>query len=212
MLVGEIAEAVGELAVHAALVLMRVPSAHVGKCGFDAEVGLEQLRNLLHVVAELGVGIFCTPAAGVYCAGLAARSIFTASKVSSPAAWKMRSPVSAYMASKALAAGEGAGRAPPTVKPFTLLRAMAGILPARVRGTSAPRASARKAVCCLASAGATLRPIFGLQGAVEPAVLGALHAGRAGFHVVLRVKVRAAHVGRAARREQWPDVPDRRAA
>ena len=70
---------------------------------------------------------------------------------------------------------------------------MAGILPARVRGTSAPSARARKAVCCDRRAA----QVFGLQRAVEPAVLRALDAGRAGFHVVLRVEVGAGHVGRA---------------
>ena len=35
---------------------MRVPSAHIGERGFHAEVCFQQLRNLLHVVAELGVG------------------------------------------------------------------------------------------------------------------------------------------------------------
>ena len=69
---------------------------------------------------------------------------------------------------------------------------MAGILPASVRGTSAPSARARKAVCCFAAA-----QVFSLQRAVEPAILRALDAGRAGFHVVLRVEVGAGHVGRA---------------
>ena len=54
---GEIREPVGELAVHAALVLVRVPAGHVSKRGFNAEVRFEQLRNLPHAVAELGVGI-----------------------------------------------------------------------------------------------------------------------------------------------------------
>ena len=57
MLAEKSVEPVGELAVHAALVLMRVPAAHIGERGLDAEVGFEQLRNLLHAVAEFGVGI-----------------------------------------------------------------------------------------------------------------------------------------------------------
>ena len=57
------------------------------------------------------------------------------------------SPVSAYIASNALAAGEGAGPRPATLKLFTLPIAIAGIFPASVSGTSAPSASARNAVC-----------------------------------------------------------------
>ena len=53
----EVAEAVGELAVHAALVLMRIPPVHIGERSFDAEVRFEQLGNLLHAVAEFAVGI-----------------------------------------------------------------------------------------------------------------------------------------------------------
>ena len=53
----KVAQAIGELAVDAALVLMGVPSAHIGEGGLDAEVGFEQLGNLLHVVAEFGGGI-----------------------------------------------------------------------------------------------------------------------------------------------------------
>ena len=36
---------------------MRVPAANVGEGSFNAEVGLEKLGDLLHVVAEFGVGI-----------------------------------------------------------------------------------------------------------------------------------------------------------
>ena len=53
----EIAEAIGKLAIDCALVLMRVPSADIGKRSLNAEVRLEQLSDLLHVVAEFGVGI-----------------------------------------------------------------------------------------------------------------------------------------------------------
>jgi hypothetical protein len=100
---GELAQAVGELAVDAALVLMGVPAADVGEGRFNAEVGLEQLGNLLHVVAEFVVGIF-DAAAGLYWAGLASRSILTASKVSSPVAWKM------LIAAFAVHGLKGAGR------------------------------------------------------------------------------------------------------
>jgi hypothetical protein len=55
--VRELAQPVGKLAVHAALVLVRVPTADVGKGGFEAEVGLEQLGNLLHVVGEAVIRI-----------------------------------------------------------------------------------------------------------------------------------------------------------
>ena len=70
---------------------------------------------------------------------------------------------------------------------------MAGILPASVRGTSEPSASARKAVCSFDDA----RRSSVLQCAVEPAIFGAFHAGRAGLHVVLRIEVGAGHIGRA---------------
>ena len=50
-----------------------------------------------------------------------------------------------YIASNALAAGDGAGLRPATKKLFTLFSAIAGTFPASVRGTSAPGASARNA-------------------------------------------------------------------
>jgi hypothetical protein len=49
-----------------------------------------------------------------------------------------------------------------------------------------------------AGAFAAVAQVFGLQGAVEPAVAGVLHARRPGLHVILRVEVGTAHVGRAA--------------
>jgi len=64
---------------------MCIPPAHVGERSLDAQVRFQQLRDLLHAVAELAAGVVDAHS-GVYCAGFAARSIFTASKVSSPAA------------------------------------------------------------------------------------------------------------------------------
>jgi hypothetical protein len=88
---------------------MRVPAADVGEGRFDAEVGLEQLRDLLHVVAEFVVGIF--DAGGRLVLGrvgvaqhLDGFEGFFAGGV------KIWSPLSPYMAWKALAAGEGVGR------------------------------------------------------------------------------------------------------
>ena len=54
---GEIAKAIRKLPVHAALVHVRVPSAYIGEGHLNAKIGLQQLGNLLHVVAELCAGI-----------------------------------------------------------------------------------------------------------------------------------------------------------
>ena len=50
-----------------------------------------------------------------------------------------------------------------------------------------------------------------LQVAIQPAVAGALHAGRCRLHVVLRVEVRARAVGRSARVDdrELPRLPER---
>ena len=70
---------------------------------------------------------------------------------------------------------------------------MAGILPASVRGHLSAKGQGAKGGVRDRGGG----EIFGLQSAVEPAVLGGFYAGRAGLHVVLRVEVGAGHVGRA---------------
>ena len=57
--VGKVAQAVGELAVDAALVLVRIPATDIGEGGLDTEIGLEQLRNLHQVFGEGAAGVLC---------------------------------------------------------------------------------------------------------------------------------------------------------
>lgn len=56
---GEIAEPVRQLAVHTTLVHMRVPSADVGECDLEADVTLDQLRNLTKALAKLRPRVVC---------------------------------------------------------------------------------------------------------------------------------------------------------
>src|SRR6185312_3085567 len=58
--VGEAAQAVGELALNGALVDVVVPSADVGEGDLDADIGFNELRELLETVAEGLVRIQCT--------------------------------------------------------------------------------------------------------------------------------------------------------
>jgi hypothetical protein len=165
----------------------------VGEGGLDAEVGLEQLGDLLHVVAEFVVGIF-DAGAGLYWAGLAARSILTASKVSSPVAWKMLSPLSPYMAWKGVGGGRWSGAAAADGEAVDVGERDGGNLAGQcARNLRAESEGAKGGVFL----GMAMAQVFSLQGAVEPAVFSALDAGRAGFHVVLRVEVGAGHIGRA---------------
>src|ERR1700739_4212794 len=52
----EVAQAISQLSVHATLILMCIPAADISEGGFHAQIRLQQLRNLLHVVAECPVG------------------------------------------------------------------------------------------------------------------------------------------------------------
>ena len=108
-----------------------------------------------------------------------------------------------YIASKVLPMGAAFGLPPAMPKPFTLLTATAGLLPARMRGREVPSATARN--------GLSVAPTSARKDAIEPAILGALDAGRARFHVVLGVEVRACLVGRAGGvdNRQVPLVPER---
>ena len=55
--VGELLQAVGELTGGGALIDVGVPATDVGEGRFDAEVGLQELSDLLERVAEGRVGI-----------------------------------------------------------------------------------------------------------------------------------------------------------
>ena len=82
---------------------------------------------------------------GLYFAGSAAFSIFTASKVSWPVPWSTVSTEFAYIASNVFEIGPAFGFRPPTEKSLRLLTATAGSLPARMRGREGPSAIARNA-------------------------------------------------------------------
>ena len=71
-----------------------------------------------------------------------------------------------------------------------LCSAMAALRPRMVRGSTGPSATARTGESFAGGLG---------QRAVHPAAVGGLQPGRAGFHVVLRVEMRARGVGRAGR-------------
>ena len=61
--------AIGKLAIDAALILMRIPTGDVRECGFNAKIGLEQLRDLLHIFRERAVGVVSV-SGGSVCTGI----------------------------------------------------------------------------------------------------------------------------------------------
>src|SRR5262249_39742395 len=131
---GELGEAEGELAALVALIGVGVPAAHVGKGNLEADVGLDELGDLLQAVAAA--------AAGVKRCGFAALSVFTASNVSRPVPWRMSRTPSSYSDSKPRRA-----LTPPAAPPFiscftsksaTAPMATAPMSPRRVRGSCIP--------------------------------------------------------------------------
>ena len=170
---------------------MVVPAADVGEGDLHAEIGFDQLRELLEAVAEASAWDSRRRARACTCAGSAAFSIFTASKVSWPVPCSTESTEWSYMASKVLAMGEAFGLFPPTPKSLMLLMATAGSLPERMRGSDGSERDGAE--------GGLVRQLAAqiMQGAVQPAIFGGFHAGRAGFHEILRVEMRARGIGRA---------------
>ncbi len=188
--VGELAEPIGELPVGVALILMGVPAADVGEGGLDAEVGLHELRDLLEVVAEGRVGV--DDAGG----GLIVRRVGGLEHADGLEG----------LLPGAVENGIGAG----------VVHGLEGVRHGRGRGALAADGEVGEVAdgdggelalegarnLCAEGDGAEGRgqlsvESFGLEGAVEPAILRGLDAGRAAFHVVLRVEVRAGGVGRA---------------
>src|SRR5580658_1288751 len=91
---------------------------------------------------------YTTPSAGLYCAGFAERSIFTASNVSCPVPCSTASLLSSYIASNAFDTAEGCGPRPPTEKSCRLATDTAGTLPCSVLGNSDPSATALNGEGC----------------------------------------------------------------
>src|SRR5262245_11101457 len=96
---GELGEAEGELAAIVALIGVCVPAAHVGKGNLEADVGLDELGDLLQAVAEAAAGILRSVLGGE-ALRIAALSVFTASNVSRPVPWRMSRTPSSYSDSK----------------------------------------------------------------------------------------------------------------
>ena len=189
---GEVAEAVGKLAVDAALVLMRVPSADVGECGLDAEVGLEQLGDLPQAVAEFGVGDNRRRARACIARGwrraaslrlqMSLRRLCERFGRRCRHTWLQTRRQRAKRRLAAASDGEA----------VEVVERDGGDFSGKGAGDFGAEGEGAEGGVLLATA-----QVFGLQGAVEPAVLGAFDAGSAGLHVVLRVEVGARHVGRS---------------
>ena len=193
-------EPVGELPVHATLVLMRVPSGHIGKRCFNAEVRLEQLRNLAHVVAEIGIGVVHSHRRRVLrgicrLQHLHRLKCFIAGRVKNAVArigiHGLKSARRGRWRRTSTGHGKAVQVADGDCRNFPVERA-------RHFGAERQRAKGRVLLVVTAAVACCEICIFRLQRAVQPAILGALYSRRARFHVVLRVKVRSAHIGRAA--------------
>ena len=189
--IGEVTEAIGELAFDAALVLVSVPAADVGEGGFYAEVGFEKLGDLLHVLGEGGVGVV-----GV-------------------GRWRVVGGVGGAQHldgfEARVAGGVEDAVAAPVIHRFKGCCGRGGLGAAAAYGEVLDVADGERGDLAFEGAGnvgsesygaeggvfLTAAKVFCLQGAVEPAVAGALDAGGAGFHEVLGVEVGAGAVGRS---------------
>ena len=200
----ELAQHIRDLALRAAFVDVMVPSANVGKRHLHAEVGFDELAELLEAVAKTSLGIIRARLPACTLTGSAAFNIFTASKVSWPVPCRTESTELAYMASKVLETGAAFGLRPPTPKSLMLFTATAGSGPERILRQRWSQTD-----------GAEGGLVGGLrqrmQRTIQPAILGGFDAGRAGLHKILRIEVGTAGVGRAGRMHdgQMPLVPER---
>ena len=187
----EVGEAIGELAVDAALVMMRVPAVDVSESSLDSEIGFEQLRDLLHAVAEFGGWII--GASG----GLVLRGIGGAEHLHRVECFFARG-VEDAIAAGAVHGFECRGRGSRSRTTSTDGEVI-HIVECDRRNSAGKRARNIGAESEGAKRGVFLAPaqVFRLQCAIQPAVIGVLNAGCAGLHVVLGVEVRARHVGRA---------------
>ena len=185
----QLAQAIGELALLAALADMRVPAVDVDEADLKSDVGADELRHLAQRLAEAAAGIVGAVGgrqprrAGALqqlhgleglAAGAVQQVVYTVvvERLEAPACPRGLA-AGAHVEALERAQGEGAGVA------------------AEAAGQPRPHRDRPK----------RRRP-RGQQragGAAEPAVGRALHAGRSALHVVLGVEVRARRAGRAAR-------------
>ena len=181
---------VGELAVGGALVDVVIPVAGLRERHLEADVRLDQLRDLPQRFAERRARVLGAVR------GRVLRRVRRSSASSPRRTPRARSGCSTLSAAAAYSDSNDA---------CTMSRRLPGadaeladladrqrrLGPAATRGSCGASATARNGVaaCVLAR----------VQVAIQPAVLRALHAGRGRLHVVLRVEVRARAVGRAAR-------------
>ena len=195
----ELRQIVGELAVgglSADLVDVRVPAADIGERHFHADVGLDQLRDLLQAFAEAAVAIVRAIGRHV---GLLLDGLHDLDRVERLFAGAMQRRVQRIF----IHALEG-GRAARIVH-LKIVQAADrdGIVVAAQR--------ARQVIAQADGAQRRCRAGFFRQRPIQPAVGSAFEAGRAGLHVILRVEMRARGIGRAYRvhDRQMPRVEHR---
>ena len=182
----EVAEYVGDLSLGAAFVDVVVPAADVGKSDLHAEIGFDQLRELLQAVAETALGIVGVGCGRVLrCVG----SFQRLDRVESFRAGSMQHGVDGVivLGFECVRHGRGVGI-------FSADRKIVQIVDRDRRLFARENARQRRAE----RDGAEGRVIGWkiMQGAVQPAIVGDLEAGRAGFHIVLRIEMGARGVGR----------------
>ena len=182
----EVAEAQRELAALGALANVRVPALHVGEGDLEADVGLDELRDLAQRLAERHARILGAVRRRDARGPGAPEHLH---RVECLAPRSVQEIANALLVERLEALPRGAVVAGPDVESVERLhrdRADVPLEGARKRRADRHRAERRR-----------LRGPRGDR-AGEPAVGRALHAGRPALHVVLRVEVRARRVGRAA--------------
>ena len=179
------------MALHAAFVHVIVPAAAIDEQNFHADVGFQELADLLHVLAQAARrilrAVFRRKLAGIDFA----EHVDGFERFGAGAVQRLVHGLRVHGFEAALR----------DVVHGRRLRHDLEIFQIRQRdGAGAASQHARQIRAH--GHGAKWRGVFfrhGLHGAIEPAVVGGFHAGRARFHEILRVKMRARGIGRARR-------------
>ncbi len=192
----EAAEPGGELALGVALVGVGVPAVDLGEGDLHADVGLDQLRDLLEVAAEGALRINGAVGRAGSWRSAACLSRSSASNDSRAVPCRTVSTAAPYMLSKPLVVPLGPDSvtevSPARPKVSRSRMARESCSPWRLRGMVARHGDGAEGGLL----GGVLRAAA--EQAVEPAVLHAAVFVDARFHQVLRIEMGARGVGRAA--------------
>ena len=187
----ELLEPVGELTVRPALVLVGVPATDVGKRGLHAQICLQQLRNLLHAVAECCTGII--HARGRFILGRVG-GLEHLDRLKGLLAGAVQHRVRALVVHRLKGIRDRRG-----LRPLACDRKIRQVGHRDRRNLALQRTRHLRSQRNGSEGRRLTRQRLILQRAVQPAIGSRLHAGRAALHVILRVKVRARGVRRARR-------------